>query len=1442
MILSDKVIIALLLFANLVKYGITFESKGSSSIPHTDNSHPYHTSSNDGYPYVITIDPESEKAVDDKSCHPASSASEPSVPCKTLDYAFRQFGHLSDVKFLLNAPNHTYPLSLTPNFTNANNIGIFGNSSLLPTLPIVECISSHETGTGLTFINSDNIKLESVHFLNCSASQKSTSKDFSDAHQTTPQSSIDMLIVKAGLYFYNCTNVSMYQVSVRNGSQSTGVIMYDVDGRVEVNNCSFVGNRAPPAWLQRSGCKEVYGGGGFSVEFPYCRPGDDKCTDENYNMDEKRRNKNSTYSFVNSVFKDNFACGQNVTDRGSRLLSSNSSHQAVGRGGGLSVFMKGDAVNNHITFINCSFIENHAVWGGGLHIEIEDNAFGNEVEISGCLVQHNHAFFTTQLGTGGGGLTVEVSTHLWPHTQRELSTSFRNGVSKIHIENSNFSTNHGLQGGAASFILCRQSNGCYLEVSISHCSFDDNRAQLGTAVYTKLFPVLTEGYVPQITFENCSFENNSIKYKNETLHTLGMGTIYANQVLIAFKDQVRFISNQGSALSVVGAQVNFTDADALFYKNSGLLGAGIALLGTASILVGASTSMTFVENHASQYGGAIYKEYIIREDLSSDTDCFIHYSEPFRDPQNWTASFKFLNNTADGLGNAIFSSAVLPCSFGTRDPHHILCWNDMYWDYGDSTCKNQIRTKPRSFFRTNRSQILSTPINAYPGLQFQLPLAAFDDLGNNVTKDVVYYAFIKNTSKANVQPGYDHVASNYIGISGPQGQKNITVVMQTENSRIMHVTLDISLNHCPPGFTLNQTNKSANSSTCICPQDLTYGNSIKCFAKELKSFIQVDKWLGALEEDDGQLYMAPLPLYYRLPTSDSYRSLPQNVSQLNKILCGDVNRTGTLCGECIHGYAVAVNSPNYECIPCDGIGQAPKFVGYLFAYIALTYVPIFILFLAIIFLNFKLTSSAAMGFVLYAQMIGSEAFSLTTSALVTNRGYQNVETAYKTIYGIFNLNSLSFLMKPFCLNEHFNTLDVICLDYAIAGFPLIMIALIYFVIRCMSRFHCPRRHRRFNPDISDPSTSVSSQAEQQSPKSTTNNLIHAFSAFLFLSYTKFCLASMKTMSMYVLYDNREYYKERRISLAGQWQFTDHQFLFPYGIIAVFVLIFAVLLPPFLLLGPIQLIDCLIEKPRLQFLRKIWPSIAIHTILDTFQGFYRPGCRFFGGVFVLFRLVVFISYSFKDSIDQHYAIQQIAIIVLICLIALFRPYSDDFHNHVNILIFLNLSILNIFAIFMYADSAKHFSSKIYTLQCILVWLPLLYIISYAIWRRIHNKKSYQKVKSEVKKRFRLRLVSPVSPRSRSEEGAEDENERLNPDGPNNDTLPVDLDEGIFQRATAKNRYRPMKARRQSSDVVTYSEIDPPHSPEYKPKTEEEFSTGDSGAGTGTGRSSGFTDTK
>lgn len=91
--------------------------------------------------------------------------------------------------------------------------------------------------------------------------------------------------------------------------------------------------------------------------------------------------------------------------------------------------------------------------------------------------------------------------------------------------------------------------------------------------------------------------------------------------------------------------------------------------------------------------------------------------------------------------------------------------------------------------------------------------------------------------------------------------------------------------------------------------------------------------------------------------------------------------------------------------------------------------------------------------------------------------------------------------------------------------------------------------------------------------------------------------------------------------------------------------------------------------------------------------------------------------------------------------------------------------------------------------------------------------------------------------------DDENEHLNPDDSYNDNVSVtDEDEGIFQHAIARNHYQATNVGGRPSSVVTYSEVDPPtHSTDNIPNVEEELSTRDSGAGTGTGWSSG-NDTK
>ena len=89
-----------------------------------------------------------------------------------------------------------------------------------------------------------------------------------------------------------------------------------------------------------------------------------------------------------------------------------------------------------------------------------------------------------------------------------------------------------------------------------------------------------------------------------------------------------------------------------------------------------------------------------------------------------------------------------------------------------------------------------------------------------------------------------------------------------------------------------------------------------------------------------------------------------------------------------------------------------------------------------------------------------------------------VQTPYETVYGVFNLN---------CLSEHFGTLDVICLEYVIAVFPLVMIVLISVICQCTSRCRC----QCVNSSMYTTNLCTAPQ----------NTLLHAFVSFVLLSYT-----------------------------------------------------------------------------------------------------------------------------------------------------------------------------------------------------------------------------------------------------------------------------------------------------------------------------------------------------
>lgn len=476
--------------------------------------------------------------------------------------------------------------------------------------------------------------------------------------------------------------------------------------------------------------------------------------------------------------------------------------------------------------------------------------------------------------------------------------------------------------------------------------FDSNKARLGAAVSIFNYPIVNNGFIPTVVILDSSFVANAIVFLNKNVHPLGTGAVYANEVPIKFQGITSFHDNSETALSAVGDKVTFDDhSSATFTDNKGALGGGIALLGTAFLLVGEDVEMTFINNYASQYGGAIYNEYLTREDLRASIDCFICYKQPFIAPKDWRVQFFFSNNTANKHGQSIYSTAILPCLYGDNEVDNIFCWKDNHqiehWIYEDSNCSDQIHTQPQSFTLRNMDSI-SSPIDAYPGHAFHLPLDAWDDLNHNVTNDSVYYAYIEENAIADVKLEYTHVASNYISITG-EPQKNLGLVMQTEGS-LVH--LNLTLKKCPPGF--NQVGNYANKLQCKCAEK-DYRGFLKCSEKKLISRIDAKFWYGLVNSYSSEIYlMGYIPQYFvpsvhRINSTKTDIDLPRDFSEVENFICGSLNRQGVLCGECQPGYAVAINSPSYQCVLCNTTTPA-KSVGLAVLYTVLTYVPITILF------------------------------------------------------------------------------------------------------------------------------------------------------------------------------------------------------------------------------------------------------------------------------------------------------------------------------------------------------------------------------------------------------------------------------------------------------------------------------------------------------------------
>lgn len=1271
------------------------------------------------YDHVITIDPLLGNDTD--SCIAGKE------PCKSLQWAFKSDHRNNSIEYTLVEGTH-YLNSPTETFEKLQELAFVGQGSNGSEV-VVQCT---EENTGLAFVGVSEVTFRNLVINNCSALRNSSSRDYN----TSPTQTYKFLEFQVGLYFYLCNNVTMQRVTVSNSPSATGVVMYDTGGTNRITDCVFENNSI--RYPVENTASPMGGGGGFYVEFTYCSPGSSDChADLSPNISE------SVYEFTGCSFTNNVA-NDSDTNLANYIVPSRADHVAFGRGGGLSIFINGASSSNTFEVMNCSFQGNQAAWGGGMFVEFHDTTSNNAVSILDSTFQENRCYYWSDSGTAGGGMRIGFYVY-------EKTSGMGNGVK---IQGCHFYDNSALNGGGLSISAALQNvnQENLARMTINHTNFRHNIARLGSALHIDGFPLMLHvvGEMLTVHVMRCDFLDNSVDYvdplglQDTTPYQLGEGTVYIHSIPVSFREFISFSGNNGSGLAIVRAEVDFSDAYGYFLGNKGNKGGGIALLGAAYIVINNRTSMTFTANTAMIYGGAIFNKYISRRNFGSYADCFIRYSNPLIHAKDWNASFTFHDNRDLGGSNdnAIHSTSILPCSWAGENRTGIFCWKGWVFKERNGTiledCSKMISS---DIGRITFNQSSGNHYTAFPGQPFNLHLDIKDDLGKDLTEQTVFLASTNTTTSGSALgmngDSFTYIWGTNTTVWGESGRDSVALQLDTIKDRVWHLKVFVKLQPCPPGFMLKNSSqngsslstltntlndmspKSQPSLSCVCSG--TYRDALICGKNDYSARLANNYWMGQLESMNNDTYysgMCPPGFCHENPDY-SHFFLPNNSDDLQKLICGRKNRRDTFCGKCIDRHGPAVNSPTYECTKCtDPIGDT-------FKYISTVYLPLVVMFVVIILFNVRLTIGAANAFILYAQIISST-FSVDADGkiplvLITGKHTDRLLKAYRIPYGIFNLEFIENLIPPLCVGTKLSTLAVIALDYIVALTPLLLIIIGAIVFRLASSIsdHCCKS---VPPPTTQPPSRLSAFLAKRK-RSLSEAMLPAFSAFLLLSYTKLALTPSYILSQVALVDNLgNEVHPKRAYFAGHLSVNDKNYLFYYVLPAIIVFATFVAIPPLLLLDyPLRMLEWCLSQ--VNCLWRIYPVGKVHFFLDTFQGCFKNRCRFFAGLYFVFRLVINLNYSFTQSWLEQFVIKEIACVLMIMLLSLCQPYNkqNNRFNRIDVLIFTNLAIVNGLSFYLYEyaqnnPQADRLPLSAFIIQYILIFLPMIYIIVYIVWER------------------------------------------------------------------------------------------------------------------------------
>ena len=940
----------------------------------------------------------------------------------------------------------------------------------------------------------------------------------------------------------------------------------------------------------------------------------------------------------------------------------------MGRGGGLFFNMRDSTSGISVNITQCRFIENTATtWGGGVYLSLRDNAKNNTFSFSNCNFNNNNCTHF-----GGGGLKISI-----------LSYEGIADSNTLTFANCNYTSNSAkTNGGGLTIAVTRENNFKNQHfvnnmILFKKCTWYQNSAHFGSAVYISpaLWDILGNGMLPIPHFADCNFEENNVRSDDRHIvkgikqSTRGLGTMFISRLSVNLSGQICFLNNSGTALYLLSAIAEMkSDTHLSCIANRANEGGAITLTGFSVIYLDSNIHMIFLNNTARIRGGAIYALQLVGHNSRS---CFIqNRNQPSKDEHNVTIIFK--GNTAKQKdGNTIYASSLKSCCSNNGTLQCIAHVKGLQ-DTAIETQHNMFKYMEKEETGLN---------NLIPGKKFKIPIRAYDELSN--VMNVTYTALLENE---NMQLGAQNYRPNSTLFLLTDGHTNKNKLLLTHD--LTTLIINISVTECPLGYILN-------NNVCFC-DTLLFKGIWKCDWEKKTAWIINGYWIGLCQNDSEEQCTGHCPDGY-CTTNITTELTSITIRNVSKLLCIN-NREGILCGQCVANNSVYYHSPLYKC----GKEDYCKY-GIVF-YLLSEVVPLTIIFIVIIMLNVSFTNGAVNGIILYAQIFDAFIINIHTIEHF-EKSIAPLTNAYKAIYTMSNMNYFSIDQLSFCLWQGATTLDIIAWKYftIVYGFCLILVTVFLLnTTTCKKLCICWRPHN------------------------LKNAVIHGLTAFLVMCYSQcakvsFLLLTTTTLNHHDLHTNKTV-----VLFSGENEAFDgiHS---KYAIPALLFITVIVILPPLILfLYPLSFkLLALCHLSELKVVNFISNKIPMQ-LFDSFQSCYEDKFRFFSGLYFFYRIVPLILYAANTDMILFYFCVEVFLIMALALNATLQPYKNKWHNVTDSLIFTNLAIINAISLYNYQkinegkDNLKTVTTAITittTIQLILIYLPLLYIVVCFFWLSI-----------------------------------------------------------------------------------------------------------------------------